>query len=64
MATGIQLNQHHIERLNEVSAPPAGFSSGLTLPAIRQMLFGGNAVIGWADQADKSQLAVQNKNRR
>jgi aryl-alcohol dehydrogenase-like predicted oxidoreductase len=48
-ATEIPLNQDQMERLNAASAPPASFSSSLTTPGIRQMVFGGNQVIGWGE---------------
>lgn len=48
-ATDIELSQLHMDRLNEVSAPPIGFSSALTTPMIRRMIFGGHAVTGWVE---------------
>ncbi len=48
-ATDLTLSDEHMHRLNEASAPPLGFSSGLTMPAIRRMLFGGHNVSGWGE---------------
>ena len=48
-ATDIDLTAVQMNRLNEVSAPALGFSSALTMPMIRRMLFGGHAVTGWAE---------------
>jgi len=49
-ATEIQLPDDLIKRLNEASAPAIGFSSGLTQPAVRRMVFGGHDVTGWSEQ--------------
>ena len=46
-ATGIELSDDQMRRLNEASAPPIGFSSGLAMPMIRRMVFGGHNVVGW-----------------
>ena len=46
-ATDIELSSEHMQRLNEASAPPIGFSSGLAVPMIRRMVFGGHEVAGW-----------------
>ncbi len=48
-ATDIVLSADQMTRLNAVSAPPAGFSSSLTAPAIRKMVFGGHDVTGWGE---------------
>ena len=48
-ATEIALSEDQMERLNVASAPAATFSSSLTSPAIRQMVFGGNQVAGWGE---------------
>ena len=48
-ATEIALSGDQMERLNAASAPAATFSSSLTSPAIRQMVFGGNQVTGWGE---------------
>ena len=48
-ATDIRLEVSHLDRLNEVGAPPVGFSSGLTSPMIRRMVYGGHGVIGWGE---------------
>jgi len=46
-ATEIVLSESQLSRLNAASATPPGFSAGLTAPAIRRMVFGGNDVAGW-----------------
>lgn len=48
-ATHLRLNDDQIARLNEASAPPPGFSSALTAPFIRRMVFGGHDVVGWGE---------------
>lgn len=48
-ATDIALNAEQMARLNEASAPPVGFGSGLTMPMIRRMIFGGHYVAGWGE---------------
>ena len=48
-ATGIVLAEKHMAWLNEASAPPVGFSAGLTMPMIRRMIFGGHDVSGWGE---------------
>ena len=48
-ATEFELNDEHLVRLNEASAPMPGFSAGLTAPMIRRMMFGGNEVKGWLE---------------
>ena len=48
-ATEITLSDTQIKRLDEVSAPAPGFSTGLTSPMIRRLVFGGNDVTGWGD---------------
>ena len=50
-ATGITLTDDQMTRLTEASAPTPGFSAALTSPAIRRMVFGGNDVTGWSEQA-------------
>ena len=50
-ATDVTLDAAHLRRLDEASAPAAGFSAALTSPMIRRMVFGGNGVTGWAEQA-------------
>ncbi len=47
--TGIGLSPDHMIRLDQASAPPLGFSSGLTAPFVRRMVFGGQDVIGWKE---------------
>jgi len=46
-ATQIKLSDDQLERLNTASTPPVGFSSSLTAPGLRAMLFGGHTVAGW-----------------
>ena len=48
-ATEIRLGEDQMSRLNDVSAPAPGFSTGLTTPAIRRMVFGGHEVTGWGE---------------
>lgn len=48
-ATEITLHSEHMQRLNDASAPPLGFTSSLAIPAIRRMVFGGNDVSGWGE---------------
>ncbi len=48
-ATDVRLSTEQRSRLDDLSAPPMGFSSGLTAPFIRRMVFGGNDVIGWGE---------------
>ena len=49
-ATQVRLTAAQLRRLDEVSAPAPGFSSGLVQPAIRRMVFGGHDVAGWNEQ--------------
>ena len=48
-ATDLRLDDDQMSRLNAASAPEPGFSSGLTMPFIRRMVFGGNDVVGWGE---------------
>ena len=48
-ATDLRLSDDQLERLNEASAPPPTFSSALTSPFIRRMVYGGRDVTGWGD---------------
>ena len=48
-AAELDLSDEQMSRLNAASAPEPGFSAGLTAPAIRRMVFGGNEVSGWPD---------------
>ncbi len=48
-ATDLKLSDEDRDRLTEVSAPTLGFTSGLGMPMIRRMVFGGNDVVGWAE---------------
>ncbi len=46
-ATDIRLSVDQMERLDTASAPALGFSSGLAMPMVRRMVFGGHDVAGW-----------------
>ncbi|MEQ8434253.1 MAG: aldo/keto reductase [Oceanicaulis sp.] len=46
-AINITLSEDQMQRLNAVSAPDESFSSALTAPAVRKMLYGGHDVAGW-----------------
>lgn len=46
-ALNITLSEDQKQRLNAVSAPDESFSSALTAPAVRKMLYGGHDVAGW-----------------
>ena len=48
-ATEIRLDDEQLRRLDEASAPVPGFSSSLTSPGLRRMVFGGRDVIGWGE---------------
>lgn len=48
-AAAFQLSDEQMSRLNAASAPQPGFTLGLTAPAIRRMVFGGNDVSGWRE---------------
>lgn len=48
-AASLTLDREQMARLDTVSAPPPGFSAGLTSPAIRRMVFGGRDVQGWGE---------------
>ena len=48
-ASNIALTADHMNRLNEASAPPIGFTRGLAMPMIRRMVFGGHDVKGWGE---------------
>lgn len=48
-AADIRLTDDQTNRLDQVSAPPPGFSASLTSPMIRRMVFGGNEVAAWAE---------------
>lgn len=48
-ATDIQFEDAQLARLNEASTPQMGFSTGLTSPMIRRMIYGGHEVVGWGD---------------
>ncbi len=48
-AADIRLSDDQLTRLNEGSAPAAGFSAALTAPFIRRMVFGGHDVVGWGE---------------
>ena len=49
-ATEIRISDDQMDRLKKVSAPALGFTSGLSMPAIRRMIFGGHDVSGWNEQ--------------
>lgn len=49
VATDIKLSAEQTQRLDAISAPPSGFSSSLTQPFIRRMIFGGHDVTGWGE---------------
>ncbi len=49
-ASDIRLSDDQMGRLNEASAPALGFTSGLAMPMIRRMVFGGHDVTGWGEQ--------------
>ena len=48
-ALEVALNAEQLGRLDEASAPPVGFTSGLGTPDIRRMVFGGRDVVGWGE---------------
>ena len=48
-ATTFELGKAQMASLDAASAPLPGFSAGLTSPAIRRMIFGGNDVSGWLE---------------
>lgn len=48
-ATEVDLSIEQMRRLDDVSVPAATFSSSLTAPAIRRMVFGGQDVVGWSE---------------
>ena len=53
-AAEVGLTPDQVKRLDDVSAPAPGFSAGLASPMIRRMVFGGNDVRGWLDQATRA----------
>ena len=46
-ATDLRLDPGQMKRLDTASAPVPGFSSSLTAPGIRRMVYGGHDVAGW-----------------
>lgn len=48
-ALNVGFDDAQLERLNIASAPSIGFTSGLTAPMIRRMVFGGHDVTGWGE---------------
>jgi aryl-alcohol dehydrogenase-like predicted oxidoreductase len=48
-AADIVLGADHMQRLDAISAPTPPFSTRLTSPMVRRMVFGGHTVRGWAD---------------
>ena len=51
-AAEIRLSAEVMRRLDEATAPVPGFSSSLTQPFIRRMIFGGHHVSGWGERRD------------
>ncbi|MGL5012050.1 MAG: aldo/keto reductase, partial [Paracoccaceae bacterium] len=49
-AADITLDAGHMAALDAASAPVPGFTAALAQPFIRQMIFGGNTVTGWAER--------------
>ena len=49
-ATEIRFRDDQMDRLEKVGSPMPGFTSGLSMPAIRRMIFGGHDVSGWNDR--------------
>ena len=49
-AADVVLDEAHLRRLTEASAPAPSFSAMLTSPMIRRMVFGGRDVAGWAER--------------
>ncbi len=47
-AASLTLSDAQHERLEKATAPPMGFSAGLTTSSIRRMVFGGHDVKGWS----------------
>ncbi|WP_210490159.1 aldo/keto reductase [Microvirga antarctica] len=48
-AAEIRMTAEQMQRLDTASAPVPGFSSSLTQPWIRRMIFGGHGVAGWGE---------------
>lgn len=48
-AAEIRMTAEQMQRLDIASAPTPGFSSSLTQPFIRRMIFGGHDVAGWGE---------------
>ncbi len=48
-AARLRLDDGQMARLDEASALPPGFSSGLTSRPVRRMIFGGHDVAGWCE---------------
>jgi aryl-alcohol dehydrogenase-like predicted oxidoreductase len=48
-ALRIALTPGQRQRLDDASAPPPTFSTALTSPAVRRMVFGGHDIRGWSD---------------
>ena len=48
-ALRVALTPAQRQRLDDASAPPPTFSTALTSPAVRRMVFGGHDVRGWSD---------------
>lgn len=47
VAAGIHLDDEQMNRLNEASKPLDGFTSSLTSPMVRKMIYGGHHVTAW-----------------
>ena len=48
-ATDIDLSPEQMKRLDDASVPAPSFSSSLSTPSIRRMVFGGHNVAGWGE---------------
>jgi aryl-alcohol dehydrogenase-like predicted oxidoreductase len=48
-AANVKLSDNHMKQLNDASNTQGGFSSSLTMPIVRQMIFGGQTVKGWGE---------------
>ena len=48
-ATDVDLSHDQMTRLDDSGEPPPAFSSALTSPSIRRMIFGGHGVVGWGE---------------
>lgn len=48
-ATEVRLDAEQTARLDAASAPMPGVSASLGAPAVRRMVFGGQAITGWGE---------------